>query len=136
MKLSDEFKNELYNLAPYIAKYIVNLNISNIKFNFNKKMIASAYAIRNVHNVKDMMEFELKYFENPSAVGIYLEELTPSKCITEKDAVKYILYWYVKDIFGYSVSHDVADDVSKYIFNNLKYNEDGTLWSNKRNIIK
>ena len=53
-----------------------------------------------------------------------------------KDAVKYILYWYVKDIFGYSINHDVSDDVNKYIFNNLKYNEDGTIWSNKRNIVK
>lgn len=136
MKLSDEFKNELCNLAPYIAKYIVNLNMSNVKFNFNKKMIASTYAIKNANNVKDVMEFELKYFEDPNAVGIYTEDLTPSKCVTEKDAVKYILYWYIKDIFGYSISHDVSDDVNKYIFNNLKYNEDGTIWSNKRNIVK
>ena len=88
MKLSDEFKNELCNLAPYIAKYIVNLNMSNVKFNFNKKMIAGTYAIKNANNVKDVMEFELKYFEDPNAVGIYTEDFIEPQAISfvlEKD---------------------------------------------------
>ena len=109
MKLSDEFKNELYNLAPYIAKYIVNLNMSNVKFNFNKKMIAGTYAIKNAHNVKDVMEFELKYFEDNNIVAV-------------KNGLFIVLkmFWFIQWIFVSGVIGKAIPIVFRYYSEFLK----------------